>query len=363
MSSSHHLDGGSPSLNGGNDRNGTETKTNEVRGDHPNNRNNNNNYEETTNQHPTTTAISLGMAIPTTIAHNIHPNNLIVAPDGAIYAMIKPPDNYQGGPIPHYRNLNFGGHYNSSAVASSHLSTDMIPGPTTGTTTTTNATTTVLSTTTHYTTPSSILETTSATSGVTMDGGFVKRNQSQLGNDNLHMIYNDNNTKRIKTYSSPSPTTDPQEEKLQQSSDRSNATTNATNAMTFLSSPMAANVVVTTTTTTTGRSYLLYTESDERNLSQYQCMARKQIEIFEATPDDANINAQGRNRPVLVGQVGIRCKHCAKTTTKTTTTTGTTTTGAVATTTTTNNPKSVPRTKQRKTGSIYFPNRVSSGVM
>lgn len=78
------------------------------------------------------------------------------------------------------------------------------------------------------------------------------------------------------------------------------------------------------------RSHLLYVESDERNLSQYQCMARKQIEIFEATADDAGTNAQGRNRPVNPGQVGIRCRHCAK----------------------------VPP-KQRKTGAVYYPNRVS----
>ncbi len=80
----------------------------------------------------------------------------------------------------------------------------------------------------------------------------------------------------------------------------------------------------------TGRSYSLYVESDERNLSQYQCMARKQIEIFEATSDDAGTNAQGRNRPIYLGQVGIRCRHCSK----------------------------LPP-KQRKTGSVYYPNRVS----
>jgi hypothetical protein len=82
--------------------------------------------------------------------------------------------------------------------------------------------------------------------------------------------------------------------------------------------------------TATGHSFSLYIESDERNLSQYQCLARKQIEIFEATDEEAGTNAQGRNRPIQLGQVGIRCRHCSQ---------------------------SPPR--QRKTGAVYYPNRVS----
>ena len=78
-----------------------------------------------------------------------------------------------------------------------------------------------------------------------------------------------------------------------------------------------------------GRSYSMFAEIDGRNLSQYQCLARKQIEIFEATLEEAGNNAQGRNRPILPGQVGIRCRYCGK----------------------------LPP-KQRKTGSIYYPNRV-----
>jgi hypothetical protein len=81
------------------------------------------------------------------------------------------------------------------------------------------------------------------------------------------------------------------------------------------------------------RSYCLYVDSDERNLSQYQCLARKQIEIFEATEEESQSNAQGRNRPVMPGQVGIRCRHCSN----------------------------LP-SKQRKTGSVYYPNRVSVGL-
>ncbi len=77
-----------------------------------------------------------------------------------------------------------------------------------------------------------------------------------------------------------------------------------------------------------GRSFPLYSEKDQKNLSRYQCLARQQMEIFEANSEDAGNNAQGRNRPILVGQVGIRCKHCYM----------------------------LP-SKQRKTGSVYYPNK------
>jgi hypothetical protein len=50
--------------------------------------------------------------------------------------------------------------------------------------------------------------------------------------------------------------------------------------------------------------------SDPDNLSGYQCLIRAQIELFEAREQDIECNAQGRNRPIIVGQVGIRCRHC-----------------------------------------------------
>jgi hypothetical protein len=78
-----------------------------------------------------------------------------------------------------------------------------------------------------------------------------------------------------------------------------------------------------------GRTVPLYLDSDEQNLSHYQCLARQQIELFETTDSEAGSSAQGRNRPIVPGQVGIRCKHCAH----------------------------LPR-KQRKTGSVYYPSRV-----
>jgi hypothetical protein len=62
----------------------------------------------------------------------------------------------------------------------------------------------------------------------------------------------------------------------------------------------------------TGRESLcLYTDSDTYCLSQYQCLLRKQLELFQASEIDVQSNAQGRNRPVTLGQVGIRCRHCS----------------------------------------------------
>ena len=50
---------------------------------------------------------------------------------------------------------------------------------------------------------------------------------------------------------------------------------------------------------------------DDEHLSEYQIMVRKQLEIFEAMPEDVESNTQGRKKQVALGQVGIRCKHCA----------------------------------------------------
>lgn len=61
----------------------------------------------------------------------------------------------------------------------------------------------------------------------------------------------------------------------------------------------------------TGRpSVTLYISCDDDSLSEYQCLARKQIELFEAGREEVESNAQGRNRPIVMGQVGIRCRHC-----------------------------------------------------
>jgi len=54
----------------------------------------------------------------------------------------------------------------------------------------------------------------------------------------------------------------------------------------------------------------LFMSCDDEDLSEFQCMVRKQIEVFEAGKEDLEVNARGRNRPIIPGQVGIRCRHC-----------------------------------------------------
>lgn len=89
-----------------------------------------------------------------------------------------------------------------------------------------------------------------------------------------------------------------------------------TNIMGFSAPPPQPQPGVITTTASevsvTGRPPIpLYITCDDDSLSEYQCMVRKQIELFEAQKQDVGSNAQGRNRPIVFGQVGIRCHHCS----------------------------------------------------
>jgi hypothetical protein len=63
--------------------------------------------------------------------------------------------------------------------------------------------------------------------------------------------------------------------------------------------------------TSNGKEILLYRDIDDFYLTEYQCLLRQQIELFEATIHDVQASAQGRNSPIQVGQVGIRCRHCS----------------------------------------------------
>jgi hypothetical protein len=60
-----------------------------------------------------------------------------------------------------------------------------------------------------------------------------------------------------------------------------------------------------------GRSIMIYMHRDELCLSKFQCLVRKQIELFEATMEDVEAGARGRNNPIVLGQVGIRCRYCS----------------------------------------------------
>lgn len=57
---------------------------------------------------------------------------------------------------------------------------------------------------------------------------------------------------------------------------------------------------------------VLFCETDEERLTSYQCLLRKQLELFEADEEDVHYSTrQGRTAPIKVGQVGVRCRHCA----------------------------------------------------
>jgi hypothetical protein len=50
---------------------------------------------------------------------------------------------------------------------------------------------------------------------------------------------------------------------------------------------------------------------DNLKLSSHQVLLRHQISAFEATEDDVSTHTRGRNKPIQLGQIGIRCRHCA----------------------------------------------------
>jgi hypothetical protein len=55
----------------------------------------------------------------------------------------------------------------------------------------------------------------------------------------------------------------------------------------------------------------IFMDCDKEVLTPYQCLLREHIELFEAGDLDIRGTAQGRNTPILLGQVGVRCRHCA----------------------------------------------------
>lgn len=73
---------------------------------------------------------------------------------------------------------------------------------------------------------------------------------------------------------------------------------------------LAASSGLSTTPSPSSRVLLAIPE-DMEWLSEIDCFIRKQLEVFCATEDDVDMAQQDRKYPVLVGQVGIRCIHCA----------------------------------------------------
>jgi hypothetical protein len=51
---------------------------------------------------------------------------------------------------------------------------------------------------------------------------------------------------------------------------------------------------------------------DAEVLNPLHCFVRKHVELFSADEDDIAAPCPGRKTRVMLGQVGIRCKHCAK---------------------------------------------------
>ena len=80
--------------------------------------------------------------------------------------------------------------------------------------------------------------------------------------------------------------------------------------------PIAGAVVDGTSSAQMGQGLVgrpavcLYLSCNPDVLSDYQCQIRKEIELFEAIQCDVESNAKGRNKPIVLGQVGIRCRHC-----------------------------------------------------
>lgn len=56
---------------------------------------------------------------------------------------------------------------------------------------------------------------------------------------------------------------------------------------------------------------ILARPSDKHMLSSHQVFLRHQIEAFQASADDVTTHTRGRNKPIRLKQVGIRCRHCA----------------------------------------------------
>lgn len=71
----------------------------------------------------------------------------------------------------------------------------------------------------------------------------------------------------------------------------------------------------------------VFTERDTDWLSEHQLLLRRQIEFFVASKEDIARFTPSRRKELSVGQVGIRCKHCAR----------------------------LPLSRPRPTGSMYFP--------
>jgi hypothetical protein len=73
-----------------------------------------------------------------------------------------------------------------------------------------------------------------------------------------------------------------------------------------------ASVGLQTTTTAPRHLPVVFADAtDSLILSAFQALLRQQIELFAATENDLSSCIRGRNKKIGLGQVGIRCRHCA----------------------------------------------------
>jgi hypothetical protein len=55
----------------------------------------------------------------------------------------------------------------------------------------------------------------------------------------------------------------------------------------------------------------LYVSSDDGKLNENQIFLRRNVELFRASEKDILYITRGKNKPIVLHQVGIRCCHCS----------------------------------------------------
>lgn len=92
-------------------------------------------------------------------------------------------------------------------------------------------------------------------------------------------------------------------------------TNDSSNSESFNSRQPSQEEEPTTTHQTTKQkprgAVLMFIEQDNEILSDYQIFLRKNIQFFQADAAEVSTATPGRKKPVKLGQVGMRCIHCA----------------------------------------------------
>ena len=86
---------------------------------------------------------------------------------------------------------------------------------------------------------------------------------------------------------------------------------NAVRSLPPLTTPMQESGELMTRTLPLSLPTCLARSIDKFTMTAHQYYLRQQIEVFQANAEDVASHIRGRNKPILLGQVGIRCRHCA----------------------------------------------------